>query len=149
MAMNNNHDIFISYSRADLELVKIIKEELENATGTRCWMDLEKIESGHRKFTQAIIDGIESSKVFLFLRSDHSQNSEFAMLELHYAFEECPNVHVVIVHIDNSPLNRELRFYFKLADSIEWNNQPQHDKLIKDLKRWTSKGSPDSSELSK
>lgn len=132
-----------------MELVKTIKAELENSTGARCWMDLVNIESGHRKFTQAIIDGIESSKVFLFLRSNHSQNSEFAMLELHYAFEECPNLHVVIVHIDNSPMNKELRFFFKFADSIEWNNQPQHEKLIKDIINWVDKHKVNTSDFPK
>ena len=53
------YDVFISYSRKDLERVKAIKAEIEQATGARCWMDLEGIESGVPHFTQAIIDGIE------------------------------------------------------------------------------------------
>lgn len=46
--------IFISYSRKDLEKVKAIKEEIEKATDTECWMDLEGIESGAQQFTQDI-----------------------------------------------------------------------------------------------
>lgn len=34
-------EIFISYSRKDLERVKSIKEEIEQITGAERWMDLE------------------------------------------------------------------------------------------------------------
>lgn len=49
-------DIYISYSRWNLEKVKGIKTELEKSTGVECWMDLNAIESGSMQFTQDIID---------------------------------------------------------------------------------------------
>ena len=41
--MKQKYDVFISYSRANLEKVKSIKAEIERSTGVRCWMDLEGI----------------------------------------------------------------------------------------------------------
>jgi len=132
------YDVFISYSRSDLDKVKAIKTEIEQATGVSCWMDLEGIESGVPRFTKAIIDGIELCDVFLFMRSEQSQNSKYALLELNYANEE-PEKHVVIVNIDNSRMVKEFRFLYSLTDTIDWNNQPQREKLFRDIRKWTGK----------
>jgi hypothetical protein len=56
----NKHDIFISYSRHDLERVKAIKQDVELTTGASCWMDLEGIESGEQ-FEKVIISAINRS----------------------------------------------------------------------------------------
>ena len=37
--------IFISYKRADKDLVFPIKDKIEAATGEKCWIDLDGIES--------------------------------------------------------------------------------------------------------
>lgn len=131
-----DHDVFISYSRVNLNKVKAIKTEIEQVTGARCWMDLDGgIESGEPRFTKSIIEGIESCTIFLFMRSLESQSSKYALLELNYASED-QNRHVVIVNIDNSPMNKEFRFLYGLTDTIQWDNRPQHDKLLTDLKKW-------------
>ena len=66
------HDIFISYSRKNLDAIKPIKEELESQ-GFSCWMDLEGIVSGTRQFSQRIIDAIDDAKCMLFFLSTDSQ----------------------------------------------------------------------------
>ena len=81
-------DIFISYSRRDLDFVKQIKEEIEKNIGVQCWMDLYGIESGSPRFTKDIVEGINNSKVFLFMLSNHSQGSKFALRELDYAYKK-------------------------------------------------------------
>ena len=78
-------DIFISYSRSDLDVVRRIKEEIEAATGQECWMDLNSIESGSPQFEEAIVKAIDDCKVFLFMLSESSQNSKYALKELDYA----------------------------------------------------------------
>lgn len=55
--MTQKYEIFLSYSRRDLEQVKAIKDELEQATGVNCWMDLDGIESGEQ-FVNVIISAI-------------------------------------------------------------------------------------------
>jgi len=131
-------DIFISYSRKDLILVKQIKKEIDNAISTECWMDLNGIESGSQQFTKDIVDGINNCKVFLFMLSEHSQESEFALRELNYAYQK-KKTHknrVVIINISGCKLTDEFEFMYGLTDTILWSNEPQHDKLIKDLKNW-------------
>jgi hypothetical protein len=135
--MEKKYDVFISYSRSDLKQVTDIKAKIEDTTGAHCWMDLEGIESGVPRFTKAIIDGIKNCRVFLFMCSGQSQKSEFALRELNYASKRCQ--HVVIVRIDNKPLNDEFEFLYSLTDTIEWDNQPQREKLFRDIIRWIGK----------
>ena len=67
--------IFISYSRKDFEAVKVIKAEIERATGEECWMDMEGIPYDSPDFVEVIAKAIEAADVFLFMLSEHSQNS--------------------------------------------------------------------------
>ena len=131
-------DIFISYSRKDLNLVKQIKEEIDKAIGTECWMDLNGIESGSPQFTKDIVDGINNCKIFLFMLSEQSQESEFALRELNYAYQKkkTHGKRVVIINISNCKLTDEFEFMYGLTDTILWTNSPQHDKLISDLRNW-------------
>ena len=91
---NMEHDIFISYSRKNLNRVKVIKEEIEQEIGRECWMDLNDIESGDLHFPKAIADGIIACKIFLFMRSKESQLSKFALKELKFAEEKNKNERV-------------------------------------------------------
>ena len=131
-------DVFISYSRKELDRIKEIKSVIEDTVKTKCWMDLNAIESDSRRFTKDIIDGINNCRVFLFMLSKNSQNSKFALKELDFA--EKKGKHVVIVNIDNCQMNDEFLFLYGLSDLIDWNNEPQKEKLIRDLKKWIGLG---------
>ena len=135
---NNNqemHDIFISYSRSNIETVKIVKDTICKFTNAKCWLDLERIESGTSYFPKTIIEGIEQCEIFLFMLSEQSQVSKYALNELNYAIEDSRR-HVVLINIDSSKLTKEFRFLYGLSDMIDWNDQFQQDKLIRDIKRW-------------
>ena len=131
-------DIFISYSRKDLDLVNQIKAEISQSTGNRFWMDLDGIEAGSPSFTKNLADAINHCKVFLFMLSVNSQSSPYALRELNYAVvkQKQLGLHVVIINIDNCQLNDEFILYCGMTDIILWTNTPQRNKLIKDLKRW-------------
>ena len=129
-----NRDIFISYSRKNYDVVMEIKRQIDAATGTECWIDLKGIESGSEQFTDDIIDGINNCKVFLFMLTEQSQESNWALREL--AFAEKKKKHVVLVNIDGIEMNDRFSFKYGLTDTIAWNNLPQHDKLIRDMCRW-------------
>lgn len=132
-------DIFISYSRWNLDKVKAIKEDIEKATGVDCWMDLNAIESGSSQFTQDIVDGINGCRVFLFMLSKESQVSEFALRELNLAVKKAKTdkqKHVVIVNLDGCEMTDEFYLMYGLSDLIMWKDKPQRDKLIRDLMRW-------------
>lgn len=134
--MTNKFDIFISYSRADLERVKAIKAELEHSTGALCWMDLEGIESGEQ-FENVIISAINRSDTMLFMLSESSMRSEWALDELDLAKKK--RKRIVIVHLEEVELSDKFYFRYHKYDQIKWQIMPQHDKLIRDICLWTSK----------
>lgn len=140
---HNKHDVFISYSRKDLALVRRVKDEIEGSTSIRCWMDLNGtkngIESGSYSFNEAIVNAIGNCSIFLFMLSENSQESQNAIRELNYAYDEKDKlgIHVVIVNIDNCQINNKLfKLLFSLADIISWNDISQHDKLLSDIIVW-------------
>ena len=144
-------EIFISYSRKDLDKIKSIKGEIERSTGAECWMDLNAIESGTAQFTQDIVAGIRDSRVFLFMLSTNSQNSEFALRELNFAFKKAKadkQKHVIIVNVDGCQMNDDFDFLYGLTDTIAWTDQPQREKLLRDLKKWLGKENAESEYLS-
>lgn len=136
--MENNYDIFISYSRKNLEQVKKFKEEIESSTNAFCWMDFEGIESGTPKFTKAIIHAINACPIFLFMLSEESQKSENAIKELDFAYKKYreEGKKVVIVYIVKCKMTDEFSFDYGKADTIDWLDSIQHDKLIRDIKKW-------------
>ena len=132
-------EVFISYSRKDLSIVEKIKNEIEQSTGQECWMDLTGIESGSEMFVDAILEGIEDCKVFLFMLSENSQISEYAMKELKYAYKKSrkdPNKHVVIININHCEINNRFDFEYGLTDIIDWHDTLQCSKLLRDLMKW-------------
>ena len=127
--------IFISYSRSDLDAVKPIKEELE-ASGFSCWIDLEGIESGSDDFKKIVIPAIRQSKVFLFFLSNSSQQSENALKEIRFAKKRGKKP--VLVRINDDQLTDESEFDFGDTDIIDWRKPEQKGKLLADLRRWTA-----------
>ena len=128
-------NVFISYSRKDLEVVKSIKEEL-GANGFSCWMDLEGIESGSPEFTKTIAKAINDSLAVLFFLSDNSQMSRWSLNELRVARDN--NKRVVLVRFNHDRMSDEFKLEFGGADVIDWRIPEQKGKLLRDLNNWVS-----------
>lgn len=130
------YDIFISYSRHDLEKVKEIMAEIEQSTNARCWMDLDGIESGEQ-FENVIISAINRSDTFLFMLSEYSMKSEWTLDELDFAKKK--GKRLVIVAIENVKMSDIFYFRYHKYDQINWDSLPQRGKLLRDIKKWISK----------
>ena len=129
-------DIFISYSRNDFEQVNDIKEEVERITGVRCWMDLNGIETGER-FKKVIISAINRSETMLFMLSNNSIHSEWALDELDFA--KMKGKRLVILHLEDVQMTDEFYFTYHKYDQIIWNIQQQREKFLRDITKWTGK----------
>lgn len=136
-------DVFISYSRRNIDRVMEIKSQIDSQCGTECWIDLKGIESGSEMFLRDIVGGIDACKVFLFMLSRESMESEYALLELNYAKEQ--GKRVVLVNIDDCCMTGVFLFKYSLTDTIAWNNPPQREKLQRDIARWVGNGQPSDS----
>ena len=141
----NPSEIFISYSRKDLDKVKPIKEELED-NGFSCWIDIDGIESGEANFKRKIIPALNECKIVLFFISMDSQKSEWVAKEVGYAKRH--EKRVVPLRFNDDKLVGEFDFDYGEANIIDWRCAEQKQKLIKELGLWASNGSQDQ-DLSK
>lgn len=139
---SENKEVFISYKREELGLVRRIKDEIEKETGCKCWIDLEGIDSGD-DFTKRIVSAINKSNVFLFMLSEKSQKSDFALKELGYAKskeDRAKNRYVVLVNIDSCEMEDVFFFDYGKLDRILYADKIQKQKLLQNLKSWLKKG---------
>ena len=129
--------IFISYKRADLALVSKIKERIESELHETCWFDLDGIES-RQQFRSKICKAIDRATIFLFMYSKSHLNIDFendwTIKELDYA--QTKKKIVVLVNIDNTPLDNLFLLDFGSKNNIDANDATQMKKLITDLKGW-------------
>ncbi len=130
-----NRDVFISYSRKNYYVVLDIKAQIDDATGQECWMDLKGgIESGASRYDNEIIEGVKECKIFLFMLSAESQESDNAIGELDLA--KARGKKIVLINIDNCELNDHFILHYGRADIIYWQNALQKEKLLRDVASW-------------
>ena len=133
------YDVFISYSRKDLSLIEPLVKDIEKRANVKCWIDWNGIESGSQ-FEDVIIKAIDSVKVVLFFLSENSMNSDYAKLEVNYAYNTSKKV--VPIVLDGGSLRGWFLFKFGAVDYIDVKQQRQYDKLINDLTSWCGTEAP-------
>ena len=154
MAQEKKERIFISYKRVDKERVFAIKDGIEQATGEKCWIDLEGIES-NAQFAAKIMTAINQCDVFLFMRSkEHNKivdlETDWTYRELNYALAKKKNI--VFVNLDNSPMPDWVTFIFPHKQEVDSTDPDKLARLNKDLCEWLGIGptlEPDPAELEK
>ena len=146
--------IFISYKRVDKERVFAIKDGIEQATGEKCWIDLEGIESD-AQFVAKIMTAIDQCDVFLFMRSNaHNKivdlTRDWTYREVNYALKKEKSI--VFINLDNSQSPDWVSFMFPHQQEIDATDPDKLARLNKDLCEWLGIGptlEPDPAELEK
>ena len=138
MAQEKKERIFISYKRVDKERVFAIKDGIEQATGERCWIDLDGIESD-AQFANVIVKAINRCEVFLFMYSkEHSKISnvddDWTIKEITFAKEK--KKRIVIINIDDTPLIDQFLFEFPRKQRIDASDASALARLYKDICSW-------------
>ncbi len=101
------HDVFISYSHADIDVAKKICEHLESK-GIRCWYAKRNIKSGE-VWADSIIDAIHKAKAFIIIFSKDSNSSPHVLSEITNAVD-C-RCNIVPFRIDDTQMNNQMSFY--------------------------------------
>ena len=138
MSQEKKERIFISYKRVDKERVSAIKDGIEQATGEKCWIDLDGIESD-AQFADVIISAINRCEVFLFMYSaSHTKivnrKKDWTIREI--SFAEKKDKRIVFVNIDNSPLTDWFELNFGTTQQVDATDQEKIDRLHSDLIEW-------------
>ena len=139
--MENKYEIFISYSRKDLDKVLLIKEEIEDATNAKCWMDLEGISYDSPDFVDVIVKAIEETPIFLFMLSEHSQISKIARGEISLAQKK--GKHISLVNIDNCEMSDTFTILYSQNNFCDYSINNQKSKLFNEINFWLGKEKPD------
>ena len=96
----SDHDVFISYSRKDTDVVDRICKALDNV-GITYFVDHSGIKGG-MDIPQLLAVAIRQSKVFLFLGSQNSEKDIFTRSEISFAHKEKQKNQLVSYIIDDS-----------------------------------------------
>lgn len=105
-APDMDNDIFISYSRKDIETVKSIYDYLEKS-GFKCWLDVDGMFSG-TSYKKVIVDAIKRSNIMLFMSSENSNQSRNVISEVSIAMEYGKKI--IPIRIDMSPYSESIEY---------------------------------------
>src|SRR5262245_59320243 len=98
-------DVFLSHATADKITVRTIAEKLRDH-GLIVWLDEDAIKAGDHIYGK-IEEGIQHSRVLVFVASAASMQSEWASVERQAALFRDPsnkNRRFITVKLDNTPL---------------------------------------------
>ena len=127
------HDIFISYSRRNLQQVIAIRDELKEQVDVDSWIDLKGIESGEQ-FVNVIIKAIDEAKVVLFMISKDSMLSDYTKKEVMYARNVGKKI--VPIVLDGSKLSGWFLFEFGVVDYVDIQDPMQKSKFFDNVRGW-------------
>lgn len=100
--------VFLSYSRADLPLIKSLEAQLKSHPDISIWRDQDKIYGG-QKWPKALGEAIADQDVFLLAWSKNSATSRFVELEWNTAIALKKTI--VPCFLDETPLAPSLRTF--------------------------------------
>lgn len=129
--------IFISYKRVNKERVLSLKDEIENALGVKCWIDLEGIETS-APFFKEICNAIDQCDVMLFMHSSAHLNIDYeedwTVRELKYALDK--EKRVALICLDKTPLRGIFEQKFGSLNNIDSTDSSQRKNMLRDLRKW-------------
>lgn len=129
------HDIFISYSRRDLDIVRVVYERLV-AEGFNVWIDMKGLLSGDQ-FKREITKAIINARVLVFFSSEQSNRSIWTASEIGVAREF--KIPILPVRIDNTPYSEEILLDLVNLNYTDYTVESQRpgklDEFIASLKR--------------
>lgn len=121
-----NHQVFISYSRKDVESVNAIREILDR-NGISYWIDKDGIFSGEN-YKEVIVDAIEASKAVIFVSSANSNASINVIRELGYAVKQSRSI--IPIMLDDTPYAKSIRLDIADIHQIQFRNDTQYEKEL-------------------
>jgi hypothetical protein len=126
----HRYDIFISHSKLDKPVADAVVHSLE-ANGMRCWIAPRDISPG-KSWSEAIIDGLDQSTVFVLIYSSNANESQHVLREVERAISK--NKIVIPFRLEDVPPSRGLEYCISLPHWIDALTPPlqEHiDRLVK------------------
>lgn len=126
-----DHDIFISYSRKDAAFADKICKLLEE-NNLRYWIDRNGYYSG-TDYKEIIVAAIKKSKLFIFISSENSNNSQNVYNEIQQAINK--NITILPIRIDNASYSDRINYDLLSVDHLEYDSSEKFkEKFIQNTK---------------
>ncbi len=119
------HDVFISYAEEDKSTANAACTTLESE-GISCWIAPRNIQPG-AKWEQAIVDGINASRVMLLVFSEDANRSYHVQREVGSAFEN--GITVIPFRLKNIKPTGVLAYYLRPVQWLDAFTQPLESYL--------------------
>ena len=132
--------VFISYSRRDIDVVESIVSQLE-AAGIEVWLDREDIKPG-KQWRKQIVEGIDTAEAFVLNLSPNSAASDNVLKELNLA-EEALDPFILPVMLNEIKIPDEMRYQLAGTQFIAYHLDPKRGvrDLIAEIKKRRDKAS--------
>lgn len=124
--MDNKYDIYICYSRKDLEYARAITRIIESG-GYSCFVDYNGIYSGD-DFAMRINNAIERCALFVFLLSENTNQSRWSLSELSTAIGLGKTI--LPIQIDDSSAEGRIDFMLKKYQRLKYVNLPGFENKL-------------------
>ena len=121
------HDVFISYSTKNATVAETVCTGLERR-GIRCWMTPRDIQPG-QDYPSAIIDAIDTCKVFVIIVSAASNLSDDVLRELQNAASK--GVPILPFRIEDVKLSPGMRFYLGTPQWLDALTEPLGQHVVR------------------
>jgi hypothetical protein len=119
-AGRSQFDVFVSHSKHDKPVADAVCHTLE-ANGLRCWIAPRDIAPG-KMWSEAIIDGLESSKVFVLIFSANANQSGHVLREVERAVSK--SLTIIPFRIEDVPPSRGLEYCISLPHWLDAMTPP-------------------------
>ena len=124
--MEYKYDIYICYSRKDLEYARAITRIIESG-GYTCFVDYNGIYSGDN-FAKRINDAIESCSLFVFLLSENTNQSRWSLSEISTAIGLGKTI--LPIQIDDSSAEGRIEFMIGKYQRLKYVNLPEFENKL-------------------
>jgi len=114
------HEVFISYASVDSVIANTVCATLES-NKIACWIAPRNILPG-KDFAAEIIDGIESSRVFVLILSTHSAASPHVLRELNKAASR--GIPILSFFIEEVSLSKSMEYYLSTDHWLDATSPP-------------------------
>jgi hypothetical protein len=136
-----HHDVFISYAHVDKPTADAVCARLESQN-IRCWIAPRDVSPG-KNFPEAIIEGIEGSRIMVLIFSSHSNVSEHVIREVTKAISK--SLLIIPFRIEDVIPSKSMDYLIGTPHWLDAISPPldQHiDKLVITIKIFLSDGKP-------
>lgn len=117
--------VFLSHSSKNESVTDVICKSLE-AGGIRCWLSSRDIPPG-ANWGEAIIDGINASRVMVVILTADSNKSQHVVREVERAVNF--SIPIIPIRIDDIPLSKSLEYFLSMANWLDAFTPPLQGHL--------------------